>query len=115
MIFREIERWGGKVMEAMSSGSPDRKDHISSGKANAVFDEGVKSWGFLVLDSGMRSLSIDDVVLCKMEKIGFPRAMLMRQHYLEMEQDIQTLDFSGWTFFCHADLTSEIAYNIAKA
>src|SRR5436189_52753 len=32
-----------------------------------------------------------------------------------MEQDIQTLDFSGWTFFCHADLTSEIAYNMAKA
>ena len=115
MTLREIERWGGKVMEAASPGSPDRKDHISSGKANAVFDEGAKSWGSLALDSGMRFLSIDDGVLRKMEKIGFPRATLTRQHYPEMEQDIQTLDFSGWTFFCHADLTSEIAYNMAKA
>jgi TRAP-type uncharacterized transport system substrate-binding protein len=111
----DIEHWGGKVMEAASPSSPDRKDAIRSGKANAVFDEGVKSWGSLALESGMRFLSIDDTVLGKMEKIGFPSATLTRQHYPDIEQDIQTVDFSGWTFFCHADLPSEIAYNMAKA
>ena len=111
----DLERWGGQVMEAASPSSTDRIDAIRSGKANAVFDEGVKSWGPLALQSGMRFLSIDDAVLRKMEKIGFPRAMLTREHYPQMDGDIRTVDFSGWTFFCHADLPSKIAYNMAKA
>jgi TRAP-type uncharacterized transport system substrate-binding protein len=111
----DIERWGGEVMEAASPSSSERMDAIRSGKANAVFDEGVKSWGSLALKSGMRFLSIDDAVLRKMEKIGFPRATLTRKHYPNLGQDIQTVDFSGWTYFCHAALPSEIVYNMAKA
>ena len=113
--FRDIERWGGKVMEAASPSSADRMEHIKSGKADAVFDEGVKSWGPTALDAGMRFLPIDDVVLRKLERIGFPSATLTRNHYRQMDEDIQTVDFSGWTYFCHADLPSEIAYNMAKA
>jgi TRAP-type uncharacterized transport system substrate-binding protein len=111
----DIKRWGGKVMEAASPSSPDRMDHIRSRKADAVFDEGVKSWGPTALDSGMHFLPIDDAVLRKLEKIGFPSAMLTREHYPNMDRDIRTVDFSGWTFFCHADLPSVIAYNMAKA
>jgi TRAP-type uncharacterized transport system substrate-binding protein len=111
----DIRRWGGKVMEAASPSSPDRMDHIRSRKADAVFDEGVKSWGPAALDSGLQFLPIDDVVLRKLEKIGFPSATLTREHYPEMDRDIRTVDFSGWTFFCHADLPSVIAYNMAKA
>jgi len=106
ITFRDIERWGGKVMEAASPSSADRMDHIDSGKADAVFDEGVKSWGPTALKSGMRFLPVGDTVLRKMEKIGFPSAMLTRQHYPQMDQDIRTVDFSGWTYFCHADLLS---------
>jgi TRAP-type uncharacterized transport system substrate-binding protein len=113
--FRDIERWGGKVMEAPSPSSAERMDHIRSGKADAVFDEGVKSWGPTALESGMRFLAIDDTVLRKMEKIGFSSAVLTTNHYPQIERDIRTVDFSGWTYFCHADLSSEIAYNMAKA
>lgn len=115
MRFRDIERWGGKVMQAPNPSGPDRRDHIQSGKADAVFDEGVKSWGQTALDAGMRFLPIDDQAARHMQKIGFPSAMLTRQHYPKLDEDIQTVDFSGWTFFCHADLPSNIAYNMAKA
>ena len=115
ITFRDIERWGGKLMEATSPGSPDREDHMRSGKADAVFDEGVKSWGPAALRSGMRFLPVDDDALRKLEKIGFPSAMLTRKHYPQMDRDIRTVDFSGWTYFCHAELPSEIAYNMAKA
>jgi TRAP-type uncharacterized transport system substrate-binding protein len=111
----DIESWDGKVMEAPSPSSAGRIDGIRSGEANAVFDEGVKSWGSLALRCGMRFLPIDDAVLRKMERIGFPRAALTCAHYPEMEQDIQTVDFSGWTYFCHAALSSDIAYAMAKA
>jgi uncharacterized protein len=115
MSFRDIERWGGKVMEAPNPSGPDRKDHIQSGKADAVFDEGVKSWGQMALDSGMRFLPINQGADRHMQKIGFPSAMLTREHYSKLDEDIKTVDFSGWTFFCHADLPSNIAYNMAKA
>lgn len=115
MSFREIERWGGKILEASSPSSQDRKTHIESGEADAVFDEGVKSWGQLALDSGMRFLPIDDGAERHMKRIGFPSAMLTRAHYPKLDEDIKTVDFSGWTFFCHAELPNSIAYNMAKA
>ena len=115
MSFRDIERWGGKIMEAPNPSGPDRKDHIQSGKADAIFDEGVKSWGQTALDAGMRFLSINEAAERHMQKIGFPSAMLTREHYPKLDEEIKTVDFSGWTFFCRADLSSNIAYNIAKA
>jgi len=115
MSFRDIERWGGKVMEAPSPSSQERKHHIQSGEADAVFDEGVKSWGEWALDSGMRFLAIDDRAERHMKRIGFPSALLTREHYAKLDEEIKTVDFSGWTFFCHADLPSPIAYNMAKA
>jgi TRAP-type uncharacterized transport system substrate-binding protein len=113
LSLAEIEKWGGKIMEAASPSSPDRAVAISSGTADAVFDEGVKSWGAAALDAGMQFLPVDDAVLKKMAKLGFPSATLTREHYPLMERDIRTVDFSGWTFFCHASLSSEIAYNMA--
>src|SRR5262245_42347772 len=87
----EIEKWGGKIMEAASPSSIERKDPIC--------DEGVKSWGDIALGAGMQFLPVDDEVLRKMAKIGFPSAMLTRKHYPNMVRDIRTVDFSGWTYF----------------
>lgn len=115
MNLRDIESWGGKIMEASSPSSQDRKNHIQSGEADAVFDEGVKSWGQLALDSGMRFLAIDDRAERRMKRIGFPSALLTREHYPKLDEDVKTVDFSGWTFFCHADLPDPIAYDMAKA
>ena len=102
MSLSEIEKWGGKVMEAASPSSSDRAGAIRSGTADAVFDEGVKSWGATALDAGMQVLPVDDRVLRKMARLGFPSAMLTRKHYPKMDRDIRTVDFSGWTFFCHS-------------
>ena len=115
MSYRDIERWGGKIMEAPNPSGPERKDHIQSGKAEAVFDEGVKSWGPTALNAGMRFLPIHDAAARHMGKLGFPSALLTRKHYPKMERDIDCVDFSGWTFFCRADVPAEIAYGMAKA
>ena len=115
MSLAQIEKWGGKVMEAPNPSGPERRDHILSGKANAVFDEGVKSWGSMALEAGMRFLPLTERAARHMASIGFPAAMLTREHYPGLERDISTLDFSGWTYFCHAELQSYIAYSMAKA
>ena len=115
MSFRDIERWGGKIMEAPNPSGAVRRDHIQSGKADAVFDEGVKSWGPTALNAGMRFLPINDNATRHMQKLGFPSALLTKKHYAKLERDIRCVDFSGWTFFCHADLSNDVAYAMAKA
>lgn len=115
MSYRDIEKWGGKIMEAPNPSGPERRDAILSGKADAVFDEGVKSWGPTALKAGMRFLPINDAAAKHMAKLGFPSAMLTRKHYSNLAQDIRCVDFSGWTFFCHADLPNAIAYNMAQS
>jgi TRAP-type uncharacterized transport system substrate-binding protein len=115
MTLSQIEKWGGEVMEAANPSGAERRDHIISGKADAVFDEGVKSWGPTALEAGMRFLPVSDAAARRMANIGFPAAMLTRKHYPGLERDIKTIDFSGWTYFCHADLASQIAYDMAKA
>ena len=102
-------------MEVSSPSSKERKEHIESGSADAVFDEGVKSWGERALDTGMRFLPINDAAARHMQKLGFPTAMLTRGQYPKLEQAIRCVDFSGWTFFCHTELPSSIAYEMAKA
>lgn len=115
MSYREIERWGGEIMEAPNPSGPERRDAIISGQADAVFDEGVKSWGPTALKAGMRFLPINNQASKRMEKLGFPSAMLTRRYYPKLERDIRCVDFSGWTFFCHAELSNQIAYCMARA
>ncbi|HEV8344728.1 MAG TPA: TAXI family TRAP transporter solute-binding subunit [Candidatus Binatia bacterium] len=111
--FADIEKWGGKVLRADSPSSKQRKAHIENGAIDAVFDEGLKSWGSLALNSGMRLLPISDTVLRRLEKIGYTRAAVTLNYYPELDQPIETLDFSGWLLFCHADLPNFLAYEVA--
>jgi len=115
MSYRDIEKWGGTIMEAPNPSGPERRNAILSGKAEAVFDEGVKSWGATALKAGMRFLPINENAANHMAQLGFPSAMLTRKHYAKLDHDIRCVDFSGWTFFCHADLPYRIAYEMARS
>lgn len=111
----DIEKWGGRILRVNAPGAPERADHISGGDANAVFDEGIKNWGSMALNSGMRFLPIGEQVLKWMERIGLPSASLSPANFPELDQEIPTLDFSGWLLFCHREVSSRIAYAMAKA
>ncbi|MGH7773129.1 MAG: TAXI family TRAP transporter solute-binding subunit [Candidatus Binatia bacterium] len=111
----EIEKWGGKILRAANPSGTERAEHIKSGAANAVFDEGIKSWGELALKSGMRFLPVSEQVLRGMEKIGFSSAPVTPREYPELDREVAAIDFSGWLFFCHPDLPSSAAYQMAEA
>jgi len=111
--FADLEKWGGKILRAGSPSSKERKAQITSEEIDAVFDEGLKSWGALALKSGMRLLPIGDAVLRRLERIGYTRAAVTPRHYPELHQEIETLDFSGWLLFCHRDLSASLAYHVA--
>ncbi|HEY2988571.1 MAG TPA: TAXI family TRAP transporter solute-binding subunit [Candidatus Binatia bacterium] len=113
--FADIQKWGGKILRAQSPSDPARAEHIRSEKVHAVFDEGIKTWGERALASGMKFLPVRDDVLRKMQRLGFDAAALTKSTFPNLEQDIATVDFSGWAFFCHRKLSGKIAYGMALA
>jgi TRAP-type uncharacterized transport system substrate-binding protein len=111
----EIESWGGKMMRVSNPSHPERAHHIRSGEASAVFDEGLKSWGALALESAMHFLPIRTNVLARLERLGFTTAPVTNRDFPGLKEPITTVDFSGWPLLCRSDLAEEFAYKMAAA
>jgi TRAP-type uncharacterized transport system substrate-binding protein len=111
----DIKSWGGKIMRVSNPSSPERARHLRSRQADAVFDEGLKSWGALALESGMRFLPIRTDVLKGIERLGFTSAPITRKQFPRLDDPITTVDFSGWPLLCRVDLAPEFAYKMAAA
>ena len=111
----DIKSWGGKIMRVSNPSSPERGHHLRSSEADAVFDEGLKSWGDLALESGMRFLPIREDVLKRLERLGFTSAPVTNKEFSGLKEPITTVDFSGWPLLCRSDLAPEFAYKMAEA
>ena len=114
MSLGDIEKWGGTVLRVDSPSDPRRREHLQSG-VQAVFDEGIKTWGALALAADMKFLPVRKDVLKKMARLGFGGATLGKNAFPAMDEDIATVDFSGWLFFCRADLPAKVAHDMARA
>lgn len=110
-----LRRWGGKFHAAPRPSDPSRRAGIESGAVNAIFDEGIKSWGQTALDNGFRYLPIDGSLLKRLTGYGYRPALLGRSHFKGLPQDISTVDFSGWPMIVHSDMPDEVAYALCEA
>jgi TRAP-type uncharacterized transport system substrate-binding protein len=111
----DIKSWGGKIMRVSNPSSPERARHLRSRQADAVFDEGLKSWGALALESGMRFLPIRTDVLKGIERLGFTSAPITRKEFPRLDDPVTSVDFSGWPLLCRVDLAPEFGYKMAAA
>ena len=106
---------GGKVISVPRPSHPDRRDAIQNGTVNAVFDEGIKSWGQTAVDSGFIYLPIEGQVLRRLTAMGYQTSVVPKSRFKGMTGDVATVDFSGWPMLVHADLPNDIAYAICEA
>jgi len=111
----DIRKWGGKIHSVSRPSDPGRRSAIENGTINAVFDEGIKSWGQTALDNGFRYLPIDGTVLKRMVSLGYRATGMSRCGFRGLAQDVQTVDFSGWPMIVRADMTDEVAYALCEA
>jgi TRAP-type uncharacterized transport system substrate-binding protein len=111
----DLRKWGGKVISVPRPSHPDRRDAIQNGAVNAVFDEGIKSWGQTAVDSGFIYLPIDGQVLRRLATMGYTTSVVPKSRFKGMPSDVPTVDFSGWPMVVHADLPNEVAYAICEA
>ena len=111
----DIRKWGGKIHEVSRPSHPDRRTGIEKGTINAVFDEGIKSWGQTALDHGFRYLPIEGAVLRRLKAMGYRPGILTKNYFKGMKGNIPTIDFSGWPLVVRADMPNDIAYALCEA
>jgi TRAP-type uncharacterized transport system substrate-binding protein len=111
----QVRRWGGKIHEAPHPSDPSRRAAIESGTVNAIFDEGIKSWGQTALEHGFRYLPVDGKIFKPLSQSGYRPAVLSGAQFKGLTEDIPTIDFSGWPMIVHADLANEVAFALCEA
>ena len=60
---------------------PDRRDAIQNGTVNAVFDEGIKSWGQTAVDSGFIYLPIEGQILKRLTAMGYQTSVVPKSRF----------------------------------
>ena len=111
----DLEKWGGKVLSVPRPSHPDRRDAIQNSTVDAVFDEGIKSWGQTAIDNGFLYLPIEGEILRRLGKMGYRTSVVPRSRFKGMTSDVPTVDFSGWPMVVHADLPNHVAYALCEA
>jgi TRAP-type uncharacterized transport system substrate-binding protein len=112
----DVVSWGGGVRyDAGLPKSPTRLGAVQRGEVDAIFDEAVHSWLNLALASGMRILPLGESLLDRLEDLGLRRGVLSRRRYPKLNNDVSTLDFSGFPVYTHADVPESLVTSICSA
>ncbi|MDP2645028.1 MAG: TAXI family TRAP transporter solute-binding subunit [Desulfobacterales bacterium] len=112
--LRDLEAWGGRFTYVDTPNDPARTDAIRDATIEAVFDEGVKGWGFVAADHGMKLLDLDPRSRARLEELGWPVGPI-RSHFPAYKEDITAVSFGGWPLFTREDLPEPAAYRMARA
>ena len=111
----DLKKWGCKVISVPRPSHPDRRDAIQNGTVNAVFDEGIKSWGQTALDNGFVYLPIERQVLKQLSSMGYRTSVVPQSRFRGMPADVATVDFSGWPMVVRADMPNDVAFALCEA
>jgi hypothetical protein len=111
----QLRKWGGKLHSAPRPSHPGRRAAIESGAVNAIFDEGIKSWGQTALDNGFRYLPVEGKVLKTLVGLGYRPVVITNAHFNGLADNVPTVDFSGWPMIVHADMADDVAYALCEA
>ena len=111
----DLRKWGGEVQSVSRPSHPDRREAIQKGTVNAVFDEGIKSWGQTAVDSGFVYLPIEGEVLKRLSSMGYRTSIVPKSRFKGLPADVATVDFSGWPMVVRADMPNDVAYALCEA
>jgi uncharacterized protein len=109
--FKDIERWGGKVLLGDMGHTGRRVEEFQNGTINAVFDEaiGTREWHNLAEKFDLEFLPVENSNLDILEqKYGMKRGVITASRLRGVEKDIPTIDFTGWCLFTREEADPEI-------
>ena len=111
----DIRAWGGAVHGVPRPSHPERGQMITKGEVNAIFDEGILSWGQFAVERGFRFLPIEGAVRSRIEAAGYDMIEVTPKRLPALKQPVPGVDFCGWPMIVHADMPDDVAYAICEA
>ncbi|HEY6988163.1 MAG TPA: TAXI family TRAP transporter solute-binding subunit [Bryobacteraceae bacterium] len=115
--FAKIKRWGGKVQECGRPFTQERLTAITKRSIHAIFDEGVSTpdgWLDQALDNGYEIIAIEPPIVKKLEQMGYTKTVLPKSRYRQLNEDVLTIDYSGWALVTHRWLPDNVAYAVIQ-
>lgn len=112
--LRDLEAWGGSFHYVDAPNDPARLEAIRDGTIEAVFDEGVKGWGYVALDHGMKFLDLEQRARDRLRELGWPIGPT-RSHFPAHREEIMAVSFGGWPLFTRESLPEQVAYQMCRA
>lgn len=104
----DIDAWGGEVRyDRNTPAAPERIGAFESGEIDAIFDEAVVQFASRGTELGMRFLPVEEPLLQKLESVGLRRGTIEKSLYPPLSADVETVDFSGFPVFTHADVPGD--------
>jgi TRAP-type uncharacterized transport system substrate-binding protein len=111
----DIRSWGGSITPTYRPSHPDRAAAIRSGEVNAVFDEGIMSWGQIAIENGFRFLPVEGALADRVKADGYDIVMVTPQRIPALRAPVPSVDFCGWPMVVHADMEDAVAYALCEA
>ena len=110
-----ISSWGGEIHSASRPSDSLRGTAIKAGRIDAIFDEGILSWGQLAIEHGFRILPIEGALRQKVEAAGYAMTTIGPDRLPGLREAVAVADFSGWPMIVHADMDEDLAYALCEA
>lgn len=110
--LRDVTAWGGSVHYEPGFNSPQRFEMARNGRINTIFDEAVYHWLEDAQRLGMRALPLGRNTVDALVRLGFRRNVIDKATYPMLEADVETIDFSGFAVFVHAEAPDELVSRI---
>jgi TRAP-type uncharacterized transport system substrate-binding protein len=115
----DIVSWGGSLHLVGPPSDPRRLEALRTGEIDAVFDEGIKSWLEPGLAAGLRMIRFEPAILDQLETLGWRRATIppggRAGNEFELTEEVEGIDFSGWSLYTRADLPEDDVYLLCEA
>ncbi|TBL73373.1 hypothetical protein EYB31_27070 [Paenibacillus thalictri] len=117
LSLEDIESWGGKVLKDRPRFQNSPTSIPVDPSFSAVFDEAImtRRWPKIANQYPLRYLPLDENVVAHFEEMGMARGFLEKGRLPGVQEDVLTIDFSGWLLFCREDMPFELGYLAARA
>jgi len=113
--FADIVAWGGSVHTVSRPSHPERAAMIDKGQIDAVFDEGILSWGQYAIERGFRFLPLEGGLRTRVTAAGYDVVTVTPNRLPALRQAVPSVDFCGWPMIVHKDMPEELAYALCEA
>lgn len=110
--LKDVVEWGGSVHYEPGFNSRGRLEMARDGRINTIFDEAVYHWLEDVQRIGMRPLPLGTNAVKALVELGFRRNIIDKATYPMLAADVETIDFSGFAVFVHAEAPDELVSRI---